>query len=110
MPKDSLGDLEFLILLAILRLGEHAYGVSIAEELDHRAGRGLSRATIHVTLRRLEQHRLVLSELGAPRDDRAGKPRRYYQLLPAGIELVRRSKATYSRMWHGLGAVLESSR
>ncbi|NKB88458.1 MAG: PadR family transcriptional regulator [Acidobacteria bacterium] len=110
MSKDSLGDLEFLVLLAILRLEDHAYGVSIAEELDERAGRSLSRATIHVTLRRLEEHGLVGSELGAPRDDRGGKPRRYYRVRAAGLQLVRRSKETYSRMWHGLGAVLEGSR
>ena len=110
MSKDSLGDLEFLVLLAILRLGDHAYGVSIAEELDQRAGRSLSRATVHVTLRRLEDHGLVGSELGTPRDDRGGKPRRYYRVLPTGVELVRQSKETYSRMWRGLGAILETSR
>lgn len=107
MPKTTLGDLEFLVLLAILRLGEAAYGVPIARELDRRAERELSRATIHVTLQRLEEHGLVSSELSPPRDDRGGRPRRYYRVLPAGLELARRSKEAYSTMWEGLAVLGE---
>jgi DNA-binding PadR family transcriptional regulator len=102
VAKTSLGDLEFLALLAILRLGDNAYGVPIARELDRRAGRSLSRAAIHVTMQRLEEQGLVASRLDAPRDDRGGRPRRYYRVLPRGLVLVRRSKAAYSNMWKGL--------
>jgi DNA-binding PadR family transcriptional regulator len=102
MPKTSLGDLEFLVLLAILRLGDEAYGVPIARELDRRAGRNLSRAAIHVTIQRMEEHGLVSSRLGPPPDERAGRARRYYKVLPGGLALVRRSKEVYSRMWKGL--------
>lgn len=108
MPKTTLGDLEFLVLLAILRLGDNAYGVPIAAELDRRADRPLSRASVHVTLQRMEEHGLVASELSPPRDERGGKPRRYYRVLPAGLELARRSKLAYSRMWQGLDALEEA--
>jgi DNA-binding PadR family transcriptional regulator len=110
MSKTSLGDLEFLVLLALLRLGPDAYGVSIARELDGRANRSLSRAAIHVTLQRLEEHGLVRSALGRPRDDRGGRPRRYYRVLREGMVLVRRSKEVYSRMWKGLDFGEETSR
>jgi DNA-binding PadR family transcriptional regulator len=110
MSKTSLGDLEFLVLLAILRLGDHAYGVPIARELDRRAGRDLSRAAIHVTMQRLEEQGLVASRLEAPRDDRGGRARRYYRILPRGVELVRRSKAAYSNMWRGLDLGPEPTR
>lgn len=110
MPKSTLGDLEFLVLLAILRLGESAYGVPIARELDRRAGRNLSRATVHVTLQRMEEHGLVASELSPPRDDRGGRPRRYYRVLEPGLELARRSKDVYSRMWEGLDTLEEPAR
>jgi DNA-binding PadR family transcriptional regulator len=110
MSKTSLGDLEFLVLLAILRLGDDAYGVPIARELDRRAGRNLSRAAIHVTIQRMEEHGLVRSKLGPPRDERAGRPRRYYTVLPQGRALVRRSKEVYSRMWKGLDFGEEPSR
>jgi DNA-binding PadR family transcriptional regulator len=110
MPKTSLGDLEFLVLLAILRLGDGAYGVPITRELDRRAGRNLSRAAIHVTMQRMEDQGLVASRLDAPRDDRGGRPRRYYRVLPRGVALVRRSKAAYSSMWKGLDLGAEPSR
>lgn len=109
MSKTTLGDLEFLVLLAILRLGDDAYGVPIARELDRRAGRDLSRATVYVTLQRMEEHGLVSSELSPPRDDRGGRPRRYYRVLPAGIELARRSKDAYSNMWKGLSVLEETA-
>jgi DNA-binding PadR family transcriptional regulator len=110
MPKTTLGDLEFLVMLAMLRLGDEAYGVAIGRELDRRAGRSLSRAAIHVTLQRLEDHGLVRSALGPPRDDRRGRPRRYYRARRPGLALVRQSKAVYSRMWKGLDALQEPSR
>lgn len=109
MPKTTLGDLEFLVLLAILRLGDGAYGVPIARELDRRAEREPSRATVHVTLQRMEEHGLVSSELSPPRDDRGGRPRRYYRVLPQGLELARRSKAAYSTMWEGLSVLEEQA-
>jgi DNA-binding PadR family transcriptional regulator len=108
--KVALGSLELLVLLAILRLGDEAYGVPIARELDRFGGRLLSRASIHVTLQRLEEHGLVRSVLSAPRDDRGGRPRRYYRVLPAGVALVRRSKDLYTRLWKGLPALKTSTR
>jgi DNA-binding PadR family transcriptional regulator len=110
MPKTSLGDLEFLVLLAILRLGDDAYGVPIARELDRRAGRDLSRAAIHVTMQRMEDQGLVASRLDAPRDDRVGRARRYYRVLPRGLALVRQSKHAYQTMWKGLDLGTEPSR
>jgi PadR family transcriptional regulator PadR len=108
--KRSLGHLEFLILVAILRLGDDAYGVPIARELDRAGGRLLSRAAIHVTLQRLEERGLVRSELSPPRDDRGGRPRRYYRVLPDGIALARRSKDMFTRLWKGVALLREPSR
>lgn len=109
-PKHTLGHLEFLIVVAILRLGDDAYGVPIARELDRAGGRLLSRAAIHVTLQRLEEHGLVRSILSAPRDDRGGRPRRYYRVLPEGVTFARRSKDLYTRLWRGVEALKEPSR
>ncbi len=109
MPKTTLGELEFLVLLAILRLGDSAYGVPIAREIDRRIGRDLSRATIYVTLQRMEEYGLVCSEMSEPRDAGGGRARRYYRVLDPGLELARRSKAAYSTMWEGLAALEEST-
>ncbi len=108
--KPSLGHLEFLVLVAILRLGDDAYGVPIARELDRAGGRLLSRAAIHVTLQRLEERGLVRSVLDAPRDDTGGRARRYYTVLPPGLAMARRSKAVYTRMWRGVNALKEPAR
>ena len=101
-------DLEQLILLAILRLGDGAYGMPILEELRSRAGRSVSRAAVYVTLRRLEEKRLLRSRLGDPTPERGGRAKRYYELLPAGLESVRRSHTARTRMSEGLAAVLQS--
>lgn len=108
--KQTLGHLEFLLIVAILRLGDDAYGVPIARELDRAGGRLLSRAAIHVTLQRLEEHGLVRSALSAPRDERGGKPRRYYSVRPEGLAFARRSKDLYTRLWRGVDALKVPAR
>jgi DNA-binding PadR family transcriptional regulator len=107
MPKETLAELEFLVLLAILRVGDQAYGVPIAEEIRRRAGRSVARAAIYVTLRRLEEHGLVSSWFGDPVAERGGKARRNYRVEPAGREMVRATRDAFRSMWEGLDPVLE---
>ena len=70
---DHLGEFEQLALLAVMRLGEHAYGALIQDELDRTAGREASISAIYITLTRLEQKGMVRSWKGPPTDDRGGK-------------------------------------
>jgi DNA-binding PadR family transcriptional regulator len=102
-----LGDLEQLVLLAVLRVAPDAYGVSIATEVEQRAGRALTLATIHKTLVRLEDKGMLLSELGAPTPVRGGKAKRFYRITPAGRRAVRTSIAGIRRMAAGLDLGLE---
>jgi DNA-binding PadR family transcriptional regulator len=108
--KYALGHLEFMLVVAILRLGDDAYGVPIARALDDAGGRLLSRAAIHVTLQRLEERGLVRSVVEAPRDANGGRARRYYKVLPLGLEFARRSKDMYTRLWRGVDALKEPAR
>jgi DNA-binding PadR family transcriptional regulator len=104
-----LGELELLVLLACLRLGsDEAYAVSIADEIQRHTGRKLHRATVYVTLQRLEARRLVSTRLGEPRPERGGKARRLVGVTPAGREAVRRLRHSLQRMWAGLGPALET--
>ena len=98
----SLGDLEELVLLAVLRLGGDAYGAALRRELRSRAGRTVSVSTIYVTLVRLEEKGLVRSELGAPTAVRGGRAKRLFALTPIGVEALEASRATRTRMWEGL--------
>lgn len=101
--RNSLGELEMLVLLAALRLGEsEAYAVSIAEEIRERTGRAVRRATVYVTLQRLEQKGMVSSRLGDPLPERGGKARRYVEVEEPGRVAVRRTRDAYRAMWRGL--------
>jgi len=105
----TLGELEQLVLLALARLGEHAYGVSVREELARRARRELSLGTIYTTLGRLEAKRLIASHLGDPTPERGGRRKKFYRLLPAGHRALLASLHAIERMAAGLHPLLERS-
>lgn len=98
----SLGELEQLILLAILRLGDAAYGVSIRAELRTRAGRAISPGALYTTLERLETKGLISSRMGDPTPERGGRAKRYVTVSPGGLRALRRAVRTYERMIEGL--------
>lgn len=85
----TLGDLEQLLLLALLRLGDDAHGVSIRAELIETAGRSLSPGAIYTAMNRLQGRKLVASSLGRPTEDRGGKRRRLYRITPSGRNAIR---------------------
>jgi DNA-binding PadR family transcriptional regulator len=99
---EHLGELEQIVMLAVLRLGDDAYGAGIQRELTSRAKRKVSLGTIYVTLMRLEAKGLVRSWLGEPTPSRGGKARRYYALERAGQAALRQSRDALARMWDGL--------
>jgi len=98
----QLGDLEELVLLAVLRLGDEAYGASIREELRAQAGRTVSISTVYVTLMRLEEKGLARSWMGEPSGERGGKAKRHFQVRPEGVEALGASRAIRERMWSGV--------
>jgi PadR family transcriptional regulator len=103
MGSHNLGEFELLVLLAVLRLGDDAHAVSIVDEVKARTGREAQRASVYVTLQRLEDKRLVSSWLGTPVPERGGKARRHVKPTRAGVEAVRDAKEALQRMWGGLG-------
>ena len=102
-----LGELEQLILLAILRLGADAYGLSIARELESVAGRRLSRSALYTSLERLETKGLVRWKLEPGGPERQGLPKRVYTVVPRGVAAVRDSQRVLRRMWRGLDHILK---
>jgi PadR family transcriptional regulator len=102
-----LGELEHLVLLAILRLGPEAYGLSIARELEREAARSLSRGALYTTLDRLEIKGLVRWKLQAGGAERRGLPRRVYNVSARGLSSVRASQRILNRMWRGLEGILK---
>lgn len=101
------GELENLILLAILRLGDGAYGVAIRDEIEARTGRRLTRGAIYTALRRMEAKGFVEGRLGEATAARGGRAKRFLTLRPEGLEALRESARAFDRMRHGLDPLLE---
>ena len=104
-----LGELEQLVLLAVLRAGDDAYGVPIQAQLQLHAGREVGRGALYTVLDRLEQKRLVTSRLGEPLAERGGRPRRYFEVTALGLERLQSSRRALLALWNGLDARLGAS-
>lgn len=107
--KHSLGDLELLVLLAIIRLGPTTYGVPIAREIEANAKRSVSLGSVYAVLERMETRGLVKSELGEATQERGGRAKRYFQVTAKGLREVRATREALIRMWQGV-PVLEVGR
>ena len=105
--KAPLGEFEQLVLLAILRLKDDAYGLGIRKELERRARRAVSRGAFYATLDRLEGKGLVKWQAVPPTGSRGGLPQRRFEVTSAGLRALRASRETLLSMWQGLEAVLE---
>lgn len=97
-----LGEFEHLVLLAIVRLGDNAYGVTIRNEIHERTGREPAPGALYTTLDRLEGKGLLTSTLGDPTPQRGGRAKRYVRVTASGMEAVNHARACYLRMWEGL--------
>jgi DNA-binding PadR family transcriptional regulator len=98
----TLGDLEQLVLLALLQLGDLAYGVPIRRMLGDRSGRDVALATVYSTLDRLEEKGYVLTRMGEPTAERGGKRKRYYRPSAAGLRALRQSLGSIRALTAGL--------
>ncbi len=107
-PREFLGELEEMVLLAALRLKDEAYGASILRELDEEAGREVPRGSVYVSLDRLQAKGLIESRAGAPTRHRRGRVRRMVTVTEEGLELLRRSHRVRRRLLDGLDEVIES--
>ncbi len=103
--KPFLGDFELTVLLAILRLGDEAYGAEILREIDQRTGRSVSGGALYITLDRMESKRLIKSRLGDPSANRGGRPRRYVTVTEKGFAAVRESRDAMLSMMGGLDSM-----
>jgi PadR family transcriptional regulator PadR len=103
MPRgDYPGELEQVVMLAIARLAEDAYGMSIRREIEERGGRALSIGAIYATLERLEDKAFVRSYEREPEPGRDGRARRFFQLTKSGVSALEAAADLQARMWAGL--------
>jgi DNA-binding PadR family transcriptional regulator len=96
------GDFEQLVLLALLRLGNDAYGMEVREEIARRTGREVSYGAVYTALDRLERKGLVTYRLGEATPERGGRAKKYFRVLPAGSDALRRTYDDLAVMWEGV--------
>jgi len=102
MPPSYLGEFEQVVLLAILRLDVEAYGVPIRMEIEKRAGRRVTVGALYATLDRLEGKGLIYSWFADPTPQRGGRSKRYFRVLPKGVQALSDSRDMFNRMWQGV--------
>src|SRR5262249_41570860 len=102
LPMISLGEFEQVVLLAILRLGENAYGVTIRNEMAECTGRKPAPGALYTTLDRLEAKGLVQSRLGDPTPQRGGRAKRYVKVTKRGRAAVVVCQRSYRSLLQGL--------
>ena len=102
---DYLGEFEHLVLLALARLGDDAYGVTIRQTVEDRTGRQPSFGAIYSTLRRLEQKGLVRSYMGEPEAVRGGRAKKHVVLTPRGRAAMRDAHRAVVRMAEGIAGL-----
>jgi len=102
MSRESLGHFELLVLLALMRHEDEAYGVPIARAIEQSTGKRVVLASVYNTLERLEEKGLVESTVGEPTAARGGRAKRYFSITPAGLREVRAAKKALTVLWRGI--------
>jgi len=99
---ESLGEFEYLVLLAVLRLNDDAYGMRVRREIAERTQRDVTIGAVYATLERLTAKGLIRSEMSDPTPERGGRAKRSFHLTGVGIQAVNRSRQELESMLEGL--------
>src|SRR6202049_3029179 len=103
--RDYLGEFEHIVVLALLRLSDRAYGVTVRQEITSRISREVSIGAVYATLDRLEAKGYVKSHLGDPTPERGGRSKRFFRVSAKGLAAVNRTHHALQCMTAGLDLV-----
>lgn len=103
--RDFLGEFEHIVLLALLRLEDRAYGVTVRQEIELRTKREVSLGAVYATLDRLEIKRYVRSRCGDPTPERGGRSKRFFEVTAEGTTAVNRTQRALRSMTEGLDVI-----
>lgn len=106
MKKYHLGEFEEIVILTIGILYKDAYGVSIKKEIEYRLARNVSMGALHTALVRLEDKGYIKSFNGEATDDRAGRPKKYFQITALGKKAMAYSKDTRNELWKAIPKIV----
>jgi PadR family transcriptional regulator len=99
MAPTLLTDFELMILLAVLRAGDEAYGVIIAREIETTAKRSVLLGAVYAALERLERNGLIASKLGEPTATRGGRAKRFFRVTPQGVRAIKDTRRALVALW-----------
>ena len=100
--REFLGGFELLVLLALIGLGDEAYGVPISQAIEESSGRDVALGSVYLTLDRLEAKGFVSSKLGEPTAVRGGRAKTYFRITAKGLREVRQAQRTLITLWQGV--------
>jgi len=95
------GEFELMVMLALMRLGENAYGMPICREIEEHGRREVAVGSAYATLERLEEKGFVSSELGEPTAERGGRAKKYFHVTK-GVREVRDTQRALMNLWAGV--------
>jgi DNA-binding PadR family transcriptional regulator len=102
MKNYQLGEFEEIVILTVGILNNEAYSVAIKDEIELRLSRTVSMGALHTALRRLEDKGYLKSYAGEVTEDRAGRPRRYFEITAMGKKAMQYVKATRDELWKAI--------
>ena len=105
MKKYQLGEFEEIVILTIAVLYKEAYGVAIKKEIETRLKRNVSMGALHTALGRLEDKGYIKSSEGEATEERAGRPKKYFQITALGRKAMEYTKDTRNQLWQAIPKV-----
>ncbi len=102
MTERFLTDFELMVMLAVLRVRDDAYGVPIAREIEQTGGRSVTLAAVYLALDRLHHNGLVTWRLGDPTPERGGRAKKLFSTTPSGLRAIRRTQRAFMALWSGI--------
>jgi len=110
MSREVLGNFELMVMLALIRLGDTAYGVPISKTIEESTNREVLVGSVYAALERLEEKGFVASEVGAPTPERGGRAKRYFRVTGKGLRQVRETRGALIKLWQGIPALQGGTR
>jgi PadR family transcriptional regulator PadR len=110
MSREALGNFELMVMLALIRLGDAAYGVPISKIIEESTNREVLVGSVYAALERLEAKGFVLSEVGEPTPERGGRAKRYFRITDNGLRQVRDTRGALVKLWKGIPALQGGTR
>jgi PadR family transcriptional regulator, regulatory protein PadR len=98
----QISNFELMVMLALIRIGDEAYGVPISLEIESHSGKDVAVGSVYAALERLEIRGLVTSRMGEPTAARGGRAKRYFKVTSAGLKEIRDTQRTLLKLWKNL--------